>query len=105
MYPDEYKILECDNTLQYHEYYDERGFVKEYLYQLDGIHLNKRGTLSLVHNMDIAVPILKATKQRQYCRQCGEDNHTTEKCKYDKPIRCRACYRDGHKQKFCHLYH
>ena len=99
----EYHNVHFINQNRY--FYDERGFVKEYLYQHDGIHLNKRGTLSLVHNMDIAVPILKATKQRQYCRQCGEDNHTTEKCKYDKPIRCRACYRDGHKQKFCHLYH
>ncbi|KAJ8024106.1 hypothetical protein HOLleu_36740 [Holothuria leucospilota] len=37
------------------------------------------------------------------CYFCGEQNHTTKRCRYDKPIECRQCGLKGHKEKFCHF--
>lgn len=40
----------------------------------------------------------------EYCRKCGETNHRTNSCKYDYPITCFTCHREGHKQKYHDLY-
>jgi len=37
------------------------------------------------------------------CSHCGENNHTTENCRFDRPLQCHQCHYEGHKQKFCHL--
>ena len=90
-----------------------RYFVNDYgrvdisLYRKDGLHLNKRGTECLLRNMDSLLSVLKANSsytKNDYCMHCGEANHTTTACRYDKPLQCLSCKRDGHKQKFCHLY-
>ena len=84
---------------------DEYGGVDSSLYKKDHLHLNKRGTVRLLVNMDRFVSFLKTNKlENGYCKHCGEANHTTTACRYDKPLQCLSCKRDGHKQKFCSLY-
>ena len=35
------------------------------------------------------------------CYNCGEKNHTTERCRHGRPIVCTNCQRTGHKAKYC----
>jgi len=35
------------------------------------------------------------------CGQCGESNHTTDRCWYDTKLRCDICHLYGHKSKNC----
>ena len=35
------------------------------------------------------------------CHYCGESNHTTNKCRYDKPLSCHNCGSTGHKKRNC----
>ena len=84
---------------------DDYGEVDISLYKKYHLHLNNRGTVRLLVNMDRFVNFLKTNKmENDYCRHCGEANHTTTACRYDKPLQCLSCKRDGHKQKFCSLY-
>ena len=35
------------------------------------------------------------------CKNCGEDNHDTAKCKFSRKLRCYTCGKTGHKSKSC----
>jgi lysophospholipase L1-like esterase len=35
------------------------------------------------------------------CYYCGENNHTSETCRFDQRIRCHSCQKYGHKSKTC----
>ena len=35
------------------------------------------------------------------CKNCGESNHTTQRCRYDVKLQCELCFSYGHKAKQC----
>ena len=41
---------------------------------------------------------------RNYCEMCGEENHTTQQCRFRDLVNCHSCQRFGHKMKFCNWY-
>ena len=41
------------------------------------------------------------TNSGRGCYNCGEKNHTTERCRHGRPVVCTNCQREGHKAKFC----
>ena len=38
------------------------------------------------------------------CDYCAEEGHSRSRCNHGQPVECHACYRFGHKSKFCQLY-
>ncbi|CAG2231668.1 unnamed protein product [Mytilus edulis] len=99
----------CDYyNLQYIDhskcFYDDYGYVKKTLYQRDGIHLTKMGTMVFLQNIDQYVKILKLSSDNDYCQYCGERGHDLNTCRHGKPVSCFSCKSFGHKEKFCDLY-
>ncbi|CAG2252470.1 unnamed protein product [Mytilus edulis] len=99
----------CDYyNLQYIDhskcFYDDYGYVKKTLYQRDGIHLTKMGTMVFLQNIDQYVKILKLSSNNDYCQYCGERGHDLTTCRHGKPVSCFSCNSFGHKKKFCDLY-
>ncbi|CAC5395334.1 unnamed protein product [Mytilus coruscus] len=99
----------CDYyNLQYIDhskcFYDDYGYVKKTLFQRDGIHLTKIGTMVFLQNIDQYVKILKLSSNNDYCQYCGERGHDLNTCRHGKPVSCFSCKSFGHKEKFCDLY-
>ncbi|CAC5378369.1 unnamed protein product [Mytilus coruscus] len=99
----------CDYyNLQYIDhskcFYDDYGYVKKTLFQRDGIHLTKIGTMVFLQNIDQYVKILKLSPNNDYCQYCGERGHDLNTCRHGKPVSCFSCKSFGHKEKFCDLY-
>ena len=44
-------------------------------------------------------------KSQKACLHCGERNHETSQCWYERPIRCNVCRSYGHKSKSCKSYY
>ena len=40
-------------------------------------------------------------RHRGPCRNCGEQNHASNNCRYGQPIACHTCGRLGHKASLC----
>lgn len=96
------KYLDINQSFIY-----EDGHTRLYLYHADGIHLNWRGSSTLVRTIDRTVPIVRNTPQRssrsdtrdrysdrhanirrptwrspqQKCENCGLSNHATFECR------------------------
>lgn len=68
-------------------------------YTRDGIHLSRRGTSAYLKSIHKIIAILKSSPA--VCANCGEQNHQTILCNYEKKLKCFRCGFFGHKQKFC----
>ena len=106
------------------------GDVNEGFYTDDGKHLNQAGsrklakTLKLEHKVDISMgqpwksvppknkpmPPKQAQpasrkpprlQQKAPCYNCGENNHTSNICKFRKRVTCYSCGAQGHKGHNC----
>ena len=77
---------------------DEYNFNSR-LYTRDGVHLNKRGTARYLKTINNMIGIIKNHVKK--CSNCGEENHTTERCRYEQKLKCKTCGNFGHKQKHC----
>ncbi|CAG2203566.1 unnamed protein product [Mytilus edulis] len=86
----------CDYyNLQYIDhskcFYDDYGYVKKTLYQRDGIHLTKMGTMVFLQNIDQYVKILKLSSDNDYCKYCCERGHDLNTYRHGKPVSCFSC--------------
>jgi len=58
-------------------------------------------------NRPASHPARRADQGQQYnqarvcCANCGETNHTTNKCRYDLELECQLCHQYGHKSRYC----
>jgi ribA/ribD-fused uncharacterized protein len=45
---------------------------------------------------------VRRNDEQPRCFNCGERSHNVRTCRHTSPLQCYACFRHGHKQKFCH---
>lgn len=106
------------------------GDINEGFFQDDGFTLNKAGKSKLLKNLkiqdDVSFKPLNVASTTQFksvarkakmsqqknegaqeptsrapCFNCGERNHTSNKCHYRKRLTCRRCGKAGHKSNLC----
>ena len=89
----------------YDKFCDQYGNVNSSLFHSDGIHLSQKGTSLFLKNLNSVIPLLKHQENSlNYCRLCGENGHSTSRCRHENALKCFRCFNFGHKEKLCDLY-
>lgn len=88
-------VIFIDQLQSFRGYQD---YPNSFYFGYDGIHLNRKGTSMLLRNMNTVIGILK---RQPFCDKCGEQNHTTNTCRFENRLKCFKCNHYGHKIKNC----
>ena len=85
-------------------------FIDHTRYLNSGLHLNIKGTTTLLRSIHSVIPILKYSKDSKgqrstatnvCCYYCNEPGHVSHVCRHRNPVTCWNCRKNGHKAKFC----